>query len=69
MGARQSSQSNLLPSPDHTATLYYFAGRGLADQVRWMLAASDISFTQVRIITVVIPFLDLTCLNNPWKPS
>jgi glutathione S-transferase len=28
------------------ATLYYFSGRGLADQMRWMLAAADISFTQ-----------------------
>ena len=34
------------PSEKHQATLYYFAGRGLADQIRWMLAASDISFTQ-----------------------
>jgi glutathione S-transferase len=29
--------------------LYYFAGRGLSDQIRWMLAATEISFTQ-RII-------------------
>lgn len=34
------------PVPGFGATLYYFAGRGLADQVRWMLAAAEISFTQ-----------------------
>lgn len=34
------------PSSTHTATLYYFAGRGLADQIRWMLAAANIEFTQ-----------------------
>lgn len=39
------------PSPDHDATLYYFGGRGLADQIRWMLAASDVSFTQKEIST------------------
>jgi glutathione S-transferase len=34
------------PSIRHTATLYYFAGRGVADQIRWMLAATEVSFTQ-----------------------
>lgn len=65
MGARQSSQSNLLPSPDHTATLYYFAGRGLADQVRWMLAASDISFTQ-KVISSREKFLQMAEMQLPF---
>lgn len=34
------------PSEKHDATLYYFSGRGLADQIRWMMAATDVSFTQ-----------------------
>ena len=34
------------PSEKHEATLYYFSGRGLADQARWLLAACDVSFTQ-----------------------
>ena len=34
------------PSPEYQATLYYFAGRGLADQIRWMLAAANVEFTQ-----------------------
>ena len=38
------------PSEKHEATLYYFAGRGLADQIRWLLAASGVSFTQ-KLIT------------------
>jgi len=38
------------PSSAHTATLYYFAGRGLADQIRWMLAAANIEFTQKVIL-------------------
>jgi hypothetical protein len=39
------------PSSAHTATLYYFAGRGLADQIRWMLAAANIEFTQ-KVISI-----------------
>jgi glutathione S-transferase len=40
-----------MPSENHVATLYYFAGRGLADQIRWMLAASNVSFCQKVIHT------------------
>ncbi len=32
-------------------TLYYFEGRGLADQIRWLLAATDVSFVQVSVNT------------------
>jgi hypothetical protein len=38
------------PSEKHDATLYYFAGRGLADQLRWIMAATGVSFTQKLII-------------------
>lgn len=39
------------PSPDTAATLYYFGGRGLADQIRWMLAANEITFCQKVVDT------------------
>jgi glutathione S-transferase len=38
--------------------LYYFGGRGLADQIRWMLAYSDVSFTQ-RVVGTRQRFVDL----------
>ena len=34
------------PNPKTQATLYYFAGRGLADQVRWLMAATNVTFDQ-----------------------
>ena len=37
------------PSPDVTATLYYLPGRGIADPIRWILAATDVSFVQKTI--------------------
>lgn len=50
MGAQNSTQKKVpvfeAPSKSHTATLYYFAGRGKADQIRWMLAATNVNFTQ-----------------------
>eukprot|EP00981_Chlorochromonas_danica_P010643 scaffold3296_cov159-Ochromonas_danica.AAC.10 len=50
MGLTSSSSSEEehweQPSEKHEATLYYFAGRGLADQLRWLLAAGNTSFTQ-----------------------
>ncbi len=39
------------PSPKCTATIYYFQGRGLADQIRWLLAAAEISFAQKAVTT------------------
>ncbi len=55
MGAGQSSplDSKVFekPSEKHQATLYYFPGRGLADQIRWMLAVSNISFVQKLVKT------------------
>jgi glutathione S-transferase len=46
-----SSKDNTweIASEKHDATLYYFGGRGMADQIRWMLAATDVSFTQKTI--------------------
>lgn len=40
------------------ATLHYFGGRGLSDQIRWMLAASDVVFTQ-QVINTRAKFLSL----------
>lgn len=37
------------PDPAVTATLYYFPGRGLADQIRWMMAATEVTFVQKDI--------------------
>jgi len=73
MGAKQSKQSianyeleKEKPSPDVTATLYYFAGRGLADQVRWVLAASNIEFTQ-KVITTRAKFLKMSERQLPFE--
>jgi glutathione S-transferase len=33
----------------HTCRLTYFEGWGLAEQARWMLAASDIAFEQIAL--------------------
>lgn len=40
------------------ATLYYFGGRGLADQIRWMLAYTDVSYTQ-RVVGTRDRFVNL----------
>ena len=64
--AEPTSEMTLTPPPalhrapysKTTATLYYFGGRGLADQVRWMLAYSDVSYTQ-RVVGTRQRFLDL----------
>lgn len=37
------------PLPDVSATLYYFEGRGVADQIRWVLAAGNITFGQKSV--------------------
>ena len=50
MGASYSADEfKEKPDPKFDATLYYFAGRGLADQIRWTLAATNVSFVQ-RVI-------------------
>ena len=38
-----------LPYDKTDATLYYFKGRGLADQVRWMLAFSGVTYADVLV--------------------
>mmetsp|Transcript_11307 Transcript_11307/g.18414 ORF Transcript_11307/g.18414 Transcript_11307/m.18414 type:complete len:253 (+) Transcript_11307:126-884(+) len=61
MGNAQAiSEQAGAPLPDSScdATLYYFGGRGLADQVRWMLAATQVSFTQ-RVVSDRETFLQL----------
>ena len=35
--------------PSVTATLYYFDGRGRADQIRWLLAATNVDFVQKSV--------------------
>ncbi len=47
-----------LPYSKTTATLYYFAGRGLADQIRWLMAYTEVSFTQ-RVVGTRQRFLNL----------
>lgn len=60
------------PSEKHQATLYYFSGRGLADQARWMMAATNVSFTQkvisqrdhlLRMSQSQLPFAQLPLLQ------
>lgn len=48
MGQNNSKQKPHFekPSSSHDATLFYFRGRGRADQIRWVLAAAGLSFTQ-----------------------
>lgn len=48
MGIASSQEDEVWehPSEKHQATLYYFGGRGLADQLRWMMAATNVTFTQ-----------------------
>ena len=65
MGANNSTATMEKPSTDTIATLYYFEGRGLADQIRWMLAASEISFTQ-RIVDSRKKFLKMKERQLPF---
>ncbi len=64
-----SSQSSTIyreePIPNVDATLYYFAGRGKADQIRWMLAATDVSFAQ-KVVDRRGWFLDLAERQLPF---
>ena len=43
--------ASLAPDASVDATLYYFEGRGRADQIRWLLAATGVSFVQRNIDT------------------
>lgn len=67
MGLGQSNESITFeaPSEKYTATLYYFAGRGRADQIRWMLAAADIDFTQ-KVVSKRDHFLTLANRQLPF---
>lgn len=38
-----------VPLPDTAATIYYFSGRGAADQIRWLLAVTGTTFKQKSI--------------------
>lgn len=53
------------PDEKYDATLYYFAGRGLADQIRWLLAATEISFTQ-RVINERQRFVSMAKYQLPF---
>ena len=44
--------SSLLPDPSVDATLYYFDGRGKADQIRWVLAAANVQFVERKVDTL-----------------
>lgn len=67
MGANQSQSTADFepPSTNHTATLYYFAGRGLADQIRWMLAATNVDFCQ-KVVSSREKFLELAACQLPF---
>lgn len=65
MGSSQSSNDFERPSDKHQATLYYFSGRGLADQIRWMLAATNVDFCQ-KVISTREKFLDMASNQLPF---
>lgn len=65
MGLSQSTKSFELPSDKYTATLYYFSGRGLADQIRWMLAATNVDFCQ-KVVSNRERFLELAACQLPF---
>lgn len=48
------------------ATLYYFAGRGRADQIRWVLAATGVTFDQ-RVVATREHFLRLSEYQLPFR--
>jgi glutathione S-transferase len=64
MGASQAGNFEV-PSSQHTATLYYFGGRGLADQIRWMMAATNVDFTQ-KVVNKREKFLDMAGRQLPF---
>ena len=52
MGAGDSKLARRqAPDANFDATLYYFAGRGVADQVRWLMSYSGIKWTQRVVAT------------------
>mmetsp|Transcript_2845 Transcript_2845/g.5992 ORF Transcript_2845/g.5992 Transcript_2845/m.5992 type:complete len:305 (-) Transcript_2845:94-1008(-) len=65
MGANQSVENFEVPSSEHTATLHYFGGRGLADQIRWMLAASNVDFCQ-KTVSSREKFLEMAGCQLPF---
>lgn len=66
----QSSQSQLFEKEKKTesvdATLYYFAGRGRADQIRWILAATGVTFDQ-KIVSSRDYFVKLAEYQLPFR--
>ena len=71
-GALSSEELKEKPYPKTDATLYYFKGRGLADQIRWMLAYTGESFAGrvvdkrarfQRLAEVQLPFGQLPLLQ------
>jgi hypothetical protein len=64
MGASQAGNFEV-PSAQHTATLYYFEGRGLADQIRWMMAATNVEFTQ-KVLKKRTKFLEMAGRQLPF---
>lgn len=66
MGGQLSSEVvREKPYPKTDATLYYFAGRGLADQIRWLLAYSGVTFAG-RVVDKRARFLKLAEAQLPF---
>ena len=71
-GSLSSEELKEKPYPKTDATLYYFRGRGLADQIRWIMAYSKVSFAGrvidkrarfQRLAEVQLPFGQLPLLQ------
>lgn len=64
-GSLSAEELKEKPYPKTDATLYYFKGRGLADQVRWMLAYTGVSFAG-RVVDKRARFLKLADAQLPF---
>jgi glutathione S-transferase len=58
-------QTKEKPAKDVVATLYYLPGRGVADPIRWLLAAANISFIQ-RVVNSREKFFKLCERQLPF---
>lgn len=69
MGSSSSSgnyeETREKPIAGVDATLYYFGGRGVADQIRWLMAASNISFKH-KVIDTREKFLQMAERQLPF---
>jgi glutathione S-transferase len=64
-GALSAEDLKEKPYPKTEATLYYFKGRGLADQARWLMAYTGVSFAG-RVVDTRARFQRLAAAQLPF---